>query len=1487
MKRLMSTLGSLVVGTVILLGCSRERPVEFVQGHDANKVRISHWDNRSFPVETKEILKDVQTSHAERTDFQLPYRYNEDKNRYFHVNNMNLVHFESPATLLQKDLPFRGLPNKKDTYRICYEVTNTHLIVHKVAKPEFLPSQELTYKRVDVSCLRSGEVAITLAGFNIKLYRTEYVIDANGERTTRLMMIPVQEKQHATYMEFHPDSRQDFQAASNKLDVFPSNFLEGEWYYSEVFVKTNRRASQFLQQGGLNNPRHYGHNFSFEKISRVRFKKFKNVLKAFDANVVESDPSSSGGDGGDGGDDGDGGDGGDGDDGGDSSDGSASTGKEDKENLFTAIEIPVQWIDYRLKTVNGVPQLEEEELGDGHPEAREDFEERAYGKFDFIKMNRTLESIYKSTTMEEIQADENHFSFVLTTDLQDHGFISIRYSFKRAHPPKTPRYAKTNDDFLFGIFQTRKDYIRGSPDFYRVEDVEKTWMLNRFIFELGEKKEITFCFTPDSPEKWRDVGRRTVRAWDEAFEKADTGIRVVLKEKNEDGSSADIPLGDLRCNLINIVDHDKESDRLGGYGPSVVDTKSGEIVSATSNIYVPTMRDIFKRAVRKYLIYKLGGYNTSTFNEANPSALISYSPAPNALARNTLELYQESKELILRLTEEPDPILRESYKYRLDVLDGLLASEDRDILEKKLKEEQKWLQKEYQQSNQNRKNFENYPLLHADLIQRIEEICYNYPPEKKELEIGHFLSQMKEIKVNYVAAEIGKRKFIPTDDEIPVLRECAERLLPDTLTAIAIHEMGHNFAMRHNMAASSDTRNFTRPEDNEGKKVLSSSVMDYLPYFVQDLVKVGSYDIAYLRYLYANQVELVNEETGENKFIDLDPNFDDPTKTRGILEVVQDYESTGFKLREFRYCHTYDAWLRLKDPMCAMHDNGSTPLEVVQGLRNSYYAYIESNGQKLDYYSNAPGSEVTRETAPINKLRQNSELIFLKIMSFYQHWRYLLGKFVGEKDLYLDNFETQEELDAIIAEMANDETYKEDYELYYPASREAYKFFKDLFLNLNPRLCVVQKMTDTLVEEQPVEFLDFEKLKDDIFGDGDYNKKTIHDCDYSIAEAYLREKGYRVVGAVGHYFLNVETTMDLNKDTLNFIEITGLQGDKASMVKYLMGRPFPLYKPHRELEVSFLDEPGYRSELLNILWTRLLYGISTAQLGYPDAAEEFIPFFKLEKSILQSAFNSFKVGLTLPRGTNHTEDRKRYLPFIVRKWEKAKEPNDIPPEMRSAEKTETSVYDVRSVEWIYGALKSSTFAYYAVQERDRLYKAKEAMDLLKEGSSFSGDVLGNILDKDKILKLLNENNISGLNSDDLNKPFREILESKLINDARNIITLMNENLEWKQFIEEMFLYELVFYSRLPIWAEGGFDFDTMTPHAYLTTVIHQPIDPINFPTLEARVESFVEEKLSDLQVTEFDEDELMKLKEEFEENKEEKEAHLKLLTELLKAMERV
>ena len=1045
MKRTLNLLSSLVVGMAILVGCSKDRPIEFLQGSDANKVRISDWDHKVYPVETKGVLKNIQTSRAEKVKLSLSYDYDKENDRYFHVNNMDLVEFDSAAALLQKDMPFRALPNKKGIYRICYEVTNTHLLVHKVAQPEFLPSQELTYKRTGLPCLQYGEVAITLAGFHVTLYRDEFVLDSNGDETTRLTLIPVQEKKNATYMQFHPDRRQDFRAATNKLDVFPSNLLEGDWFYNEVYVKTSRVISRHIGEGGLKEGTFRGpHDFYFRPISRVRFIKFKNTLKAINANVVNAEESGEG--------EGEGSGGGEGEvevevegfvegEGSGDDDSDQSGQEEDKANLFSAFEIPVTWVDYRIKTLNGIPQLQEEELGDGHPEANEIFQDRAYGKFDFTKMNRTLESTYKSTTMEELEVDENYLSFTLTTDLDRLGFISIKYSFKRAERVKNEqaRYAKTRDGEIFGIYYTRKDYIDNSPDYYRTKDIEKTLLINKFMFNEGESREIVYHFTRTSSpmeERWRDVGRRAVKAWNEAFQKAFVGtnkeaIRVVLKEFNDDGSSADLSLGDLRGNLINIVDHDKESTLVGGYGPSVIDTLSGEIISATTNIYVPGARDLLKRTIRNYLIYKLDGYENATFERAMPDAIVSVSPLREGdLFAMNLSLYETSLDLKEELKEEVDPILRSVKGDRLDLIDTLLATEDKEVLKRRLKEKrerslflalsQEMGMEALLGSSDHRMDreifelqrnvfeaFENYPLTYADLIGRIEKACNNYPKEKEQLEVGKFLARLKrEGEVNYTAS-IPDRVFISGSEEKHVLNECADRLLPDVLTASAIHEMGHNFALLHNFAASGDEKNFTKLEDNEGKTVNSSSAMDYLSFYVQDLLKVGSYDVAALRYIYAEQIELVGKDGGRLyiELVDPEEKKDNSKQRDDIYTRVQNYVTekglVGVRLREFKYCSDRDAKELRKDPMCAQFDYGSNPLEVVRNIISGYYASLEVYGQRLDFWGSASPKG----------MYISGFATFGKLFSFYQHWRYLFQKLSGEDDRYLDLYKTQKDVE--------------------------------------------------------------------------------------------------------------------------------------------------------------------------------------------------------------------------------------------------------------------------------------------------------------------------------------------------------------------------------------------------------------------------------------------------------------------------------------------
>ncbi|MCY4523433.1 MAG: hypothetical protein OXB84_01710, partial [Halobacteriovoraceae bacterium] len=382
---------------MLFVGCAQDRPVRFVQNDDANLTAVRALDGHRFPVKTLGEIKGAKTSAASDVEFE---------KKYTKVNALNFVKFESEAVLLQKDILFRALPNTEGIYSVCYEVNDTHVVVHKVAKPEFIPSQELTYKRTNIPCLEEGEVAIPLSGYSVNLYRTDRRLDANEERTHLIQKVPVQTKGEAEYLIYNPAGRVDFDAIT-KVDIFPSDFFTGsseeeaQWFYSNVLIKTSRRASVFNALQGRELPTNLT---GFRDISRIRFKKENNSIRGIDANIAEEIEQGTEGDGGDGG--------------GDGGEGSGDGNQLQRSNEVAAIEIPVNWVDFKVQTVNGRPVLKEELLDEGHREVEEDFKKRKFVRINFAQINKNhFEARYRyfpRPTLEKIEVGDGYFSITIT-----------------------------------------------------------------------------------------------------------------------------------------------------------------------------------------------------------------------------------------------------------------------------------------------------------------------------------------------------------------------------------------------------------------------------------------------------------------------------------------------------------------------------------------------------------------------------------------------------------------------------------------------------------------------------------------------------------------------------------------------------------------------------------------------------------------------------------------------------------------------------------------------------------------------------------------------------------------------------------------------------------------------------------------------------------------------------------------------------------------
>ena len=136
-----------------------------------------------------------------------------------------------------------------------------------------------------------------------------------------------------------------------------------------------------------------------------------------------------------------------------------------------------------------------------------------------------------------------------------------------------PRY----DDPRVGYFTTQVTDMT-TPDEAPYRDLIHRWNLkkkdpNAAISE--PVKPIVWWIENTTPVEWRETIKDGVLAWNKAFEKAGFKNAMVVKIQPDD---ADWDAGDIRYNVLRWTS--SPNPPFGGYGPSFVNPRTGEIMGA-------------------------------------------------------------------------------------------------------------------------------------------------------------------------------------------------------------------------------------------------------------------------------------------------------------------------------------------------------------------------------------------------------------------------------------------------------------------------------------------------------------------------------------------------------------------------------------------------------------------------------------------------------------------------------------------------------------------------------------------------------------------------------------------------------------------------------------------------------------------------------------------------------------------------------------------
>ncbi|MBL7942360.1 MAG: zinc-dependent metalloprotease [Flavobacteriales bacterium] len=171
---------------------------------------------------------------------------------------------------------------------------------------------------------------------------------------------------------------------------------------------------------------------------------------------------------------------------------------------------------------------------------------------------------------------ENQNPMIWSDALTDPRNITVRYQHSLLEVPNN-NFKPRNDDPRIGYFSTQvNDMTSFSATPYR--DVIHRWNLEKKDpgAALSDPIEpITFWIENTTPVELRPIIKEACERWNEAFEKAGFTNAVVCKEQPDD---ADWDAGDIRYNVLRWTS--SPLPPFGGYGPSFVNPRTGQILGA-------------------------------------------------------------------------------------------------------------------------------------------------------------------------------------------------------------------------------------------------------------------------------------------------------------------------------------------------------------------------------------------------------------------------------------------------------------------------------------------------------------------------------------------------------------------------------------------------------------------------------------------------------------------------------------------------------------------------------------------------------------------------------------------------------------------------------------------------------------------------------------------------------------------------------------------
>lgn len=1139
----------ILMGTV---GCTKSRTPSFPDGAGQDLLKIEDYDNRTDSLETNEANSNVNFISNE-------FESGKDKKGIGLIKN-----YTTSASLFPKDLVLTGQPNTK--YGLKYAVTEKKLVIYKVGSTQNLAQEEQVIAEKE----SDGKLLVPVVSYAISGFaRVVLAKDDNGDKTSRLREESVKTKSEATHFRISRTPDVTF-FKENKNMLVKSNYFSGSWYTSSVISKTAEEDADLL-----------GYQVSFDSkwgsADKIEF--VRNRTKIFGMNArydkrikMESD--------------------------------------EDKlNNLAPVITFPVvDYTDYN----NSESRVKNHNYEGDVAGKERNWKEREWALIDFENVSTTLvENLPSNPTLTNFKMTDDFFMF----SLQFKG-LKVTMSFLRDSAVKKmtgkdylPKNFFSDDFKYFGFFSTERKSLQ-TFEKYRKEDYETNSFINRFHPENytnknGEqRRRIRFVLTEESvtEENLIKVVRDSLKTWDFAFKNVGlTDVDVYLDESER------ASLGDIRYNTINLV-RTLTSSSLFGYGPSVADPETGQIISATTNVHLTSIREYIIHNLRLYIRHKQGD-----FDDKYPLGKVS-------------AISKDGKSMALDIPMGQSDTMTSIEGGSAGSDSQAPAANKSEMVQKiRAKANEKFL----------------YGKARCDFLSNSGNFIKDIENEKQCAALVQLAKQPRVDGNRSCIITNKKDEKVASCPELDALTKCADALLPEKAAATLVHELGHNLGLRHNFAASTDETHFARKipqdkmmssnyscpsKDKQAYPILarSSSSMEYTDFNEDRLTQVGPYDVEAIRYGYADKV--MNSRC---EIVGLDV-----SKT-----IKQNLETRNQKPLGIKFCT--DEHVELKfDPFCQRHDSGVSAVDLVESLIAQYNVLFASQNFKYDK---------AMSPSPNALKKAKEERIFERLKIIYEQWRLMVYNYVGEKDKYFDSYTAESFKADVVEKMINDKEHGAYYKDLYKASRRIFKFMMQVVF-LPDRYCLVE------VADKKYDLIELTLLTKEV--ETTFGLREIS-CTSKNISSLLAKRG-KFLREVGSYMDHQKASLDPHsdftdilksgmswenanrlehkrEDIRNYWDVVGARADKELARDYLTQREaLGFFAKRSAYAVTFLDEPDLREEVVKRIMNRVLYGISYSDLfkaGEDTQSKEFyFPKWAIERKHLEqtwkhmSMFSSQEIG---------------------------------------------------------------------------------------------------------------------------------------------------------------------------------------------------------------------------------------------------------------------